>query len=64
MITKKLSSQQTNWAESLSRFHFTIQWRPGKLNMLADTLTRQTDVVAAQNKVREQYRIQILLLRD
>jgi len=64
MTTTRLSSRQVNWAEFLSRFHFTIQWRLGKLNVLADALTRQTNIAAAQNEIKEQYWLQTLLPRS
>ena len=40
MTTKQLSRYQAHWSEFLSRFNFTIQYRPGKLNNCADALTR------------------------
>ena len=41
MTIKKLNSQQAQWAEYLSRFHFMIQYQPGKSNTCADILTYQ-----------------------
>lgn len=64
MTTKALNSRQANWAEYLSRFHFTIRYRPGKNNTLADALSRQEDVVHQQNEVKKAFRKQILLPQE
>jgi hypothetical protein len=61
MTTKKLNSRQASWAETLSQYDFMIRYRPGKLNALADALTRQQDIVEAQNDAKAQYRTQTLL---
>ncbi len=64
MTKKQLNSRQANWSEILSQYHFLIQYRPGKLNNLADALTRQQDVVDTQNNVKHQYRSQTLLREE
>ena len=38
--TKSLSSIQVRWAQELSRYHFQIDYRQGKANGAADTLSR------------------------
>ncbi|KJZ69574.1 hypothetical protein HIM_11036 [Hirsutella minnesotensis 3608] len=42
-FTKKqqLSERQARWAETLSRYNFTIQHRPGKEAVVPDTLSRR-----------------------
>ena len=39
MDTKSLSSRQVRWAQELSRYHFRINYRQGKANGAADTLS-------------------------
>jgi len=41
MSTKSLNARQARWCEFLHEFHFTLKYRPGKANVLADTLTRR-----------------------
>lgn len=41
MTKKHLNSRQARWAEFLSRFHFLINYHPGKTNIPADILTRR-----------------------
>ena len=41
MITKILNRQQVQWSEFLSRFHFKINFRPGKVEGNPDALTRR-----------------------
>ena len=40
MDTKSLSSCQIRWAQKLSWYHFQIDYRQGKANDVADTLSR------------------------
>ena len=40
MDTKSLSSRQIQWAQKLSWYHFRIDYRQGKANAAADTLSR------------------------
>jgi transposase InsO family protein len=61
MTTKKLNARQARWAEFLSRFYFLIRYRPGKENTLADTLTRQDDLMQSQTQARGKHRTQVLL---
>jgi RNase H-like domain found in reverse transcriptase len=44
MTTKRLNSRQANWAEQLLQYRFTIRYRPGKQNTVADALSRQQEV--------------------
>jgi transposase InsO family protein len=64
MATKELNSRQARWAEFLSRFHFTLKYRPGKQNTLADALSRQENDVQAQDQIGKRYRTQILLKEE
>src|ERR1700722_13284546 len=43
MSTKTLTKRQSRWAVFLSKFHFTIKYRPGGLNGKADILSRRSD---------------------
>lgn len=43
MTTKALSARQVHWYEFLQEFYFILHYRPGKANVLADTLTRRKD---------------------
>jgi predicted aspartyl protease/transposase InsO family protein len=58
MTKKKLNARQARWAEFLSRFYFIIRYRPGKMNTLADVLSRPESMKETD---REGHRIQILL---
>ena len=40
MDRKSLSSRQVCWAQELSRYHFQIDYRKGKVNAAADALSR------------------------
>jgi hypothetical protein len=55
MTTKRLSSRQANWAEYLSRFDFLICYRSGRQNELADALSRQGEMVEAQNLLKDTF---------
>jgi hypothetical protein len=41
MTTKDLTARQARWAEFFADFHFTIMYRTGITNTLADTLSRR-----------------------
>jgi len=43
MTTKALNARQARWCEFLEEYHFVLRYRPGKANVLADTLTRRED---------------------
>ena len=38
-----LSRRQTRWSEQLQQYDFTIRYRPGKENVVADALSRRSD---------------------
>jgi RNase H-like domain found in reverse transcriptase/Reverse transcriptase (RNA-dependent DNA polymerase)/Integrase zinc binding domain/Integrase core domain/Retroviral aspartyl protease len=61
MTSKQLTSRQARWAEILSQFFFTIAYRPGRKNELADALSRKEADVESQDKVKSQIRNQALL---
>ena len=48
-----LSPRQTRWAERLSRFQFTWEYRPGRVNV-ADPLSRHPSFTAEKDAVDEQ----------
>jgi transposase InsO family protein len=39
--TQKLSKRQVRWSQQLSKYNFTLEYKPGKLNVLADALSRR-----------------------
>ena len=39
--TKSLNRRQVRWSEFLADFNFTLEHRPGKLNIIPDTLSRR-----------------------
>lgn len=51
--TKQLSHRQARWSEYLSRFNFTITYRPGKNGEKPDALTRRSQDVSAQDEARQ-----------
>lgn len=61
--TKQLSHRQARWSEYLSRFNFTITYRPGKQGELPDALTRRSQDQPAQEEARKA-RQQTLLRPD
>jgi hypothetical protein len=50
--TKQLSHRQARWSEYLSRFQFTIEYRPGTQGQKPDALTRRTQDAQAQEDGR------------
>jgi hypothetical protein len=40
MTSKKLNARQARWCEFLHDYYFVLKYRPGRVNVLADTLTR------------------------
>lgn len=50
--TKQLSHRQARWSEYLSRFQFTIKYRPGTQGQKPDALTRRTQDAYAQDEGR------------
>jgi hypothetical protein len=54
---RKLSERQMRWSLVLSRFNFTITYRPGKQNVLADALSRRAqDMPKTSEDTRVQHR--------
>jgi transposase InsO family protein len=64
MTTKQLTSRQARWAEILSQFFFTIMYRPGKQNVVADALSRREQDVEPQDEVKAKHRTRALLQPD
>jgi hypothetical protein len=48
MTTKKLNQRQARLVELLSAFYSEIVYRPGKQNIVADTLTRREQDMGPQ----------------
>jgi hypothetical protein len=42
MTKRQLTARQARWAELLSQYNFRIEYRTGKSNERADTLTRRS----------------------
>ena len=61
--TKLLSHRQARWSEYLSRFNFTIVYRPGSQGQKPDALTRRTQDAQALDDARA-FRNQTLLRPD
>jgi len=38
---QKLSERQVRWSQQLSKYNYTLEYKPGKLNILADALSRR-----------------------
>ena len=64
MTTKQLTSRQARWADTLSQFFFTVMYQPGKKNGKADALTRRTQDVEPQSRLRTEHRTRALLKHD
>jgi hypothetical protein len=61
MSTKKLNARQARWCEFLHDYFFILKYRPGRVNVLADTLTRREGAVTEKNL---DHRHQTLLPRE
>ena len=48
-----LNLRQAGWAEIMAQYHFTITYRPGKQNILADALSRKAEEVKTQKEKKE-----------
>jgi transposase InsO family protein len=57
MTTKRLNRRQARWAELLADYNFRIQYRPGKENIPADTLSRGPDSIPSS---RADVRIRVM----
>lgn len=60
--TKKLTRRQARWSEFLSEFDFVIKYRPGKLGIKADALSRKSNNENDFQKEKEN--LQILLPKE
>ncbi|XP_062075961.1 uncharacterized protein LOC133780099 [Humulus lupulus] len=43
---KKLSPKQARWQDFLAEFHYSLEYRPGKVNVVADALSRKASLAA------------------
>ena len=56
MTMRKLNEQQIWWSQVLTRYNFTLQYQPGKLGGLPDSLTRRPqDLPSGEEDERVQY---------
>ena len=60
MDTKSLSFKQVRWAQKLSRYHFWIDYKYGKANWVADTLSQYLQQSAEEEKTFQVKNIKIL----
>jgi transposase InsO family protein len=51
-----LNLRQAGWAEIMAQYHFTITFRPGQQNVLADALSRKAEDVRTQKGRQEKQR--------
>ncbi len=58
--TKSLSSRQVRWAEKLSKYHFWIDYRQGKVNKVVDTLSQYPQQSAEEEKTLQAENTKIL----
>ena len=62
MSTKELNRRQARWSEFLSEFDFKVQYKPGKLNVLPDALTRRSaDKPSSDQDPRAAYQFKVVL---
>ena len=63
--TRKLTERQVHWSEELSRYNFTIEYRPGKKNIQPDALTRRDqDLPTSPDDPRLQLQVVQLLKEE
>ena len=58
MTIKKLNEQQAQWAETLAKYDFIIQYCKEKDNSWADILSRRSDFVKRESEEKEQTMLQ------
>lgn len=59
--TKQLNRRQARWSEFLSRFNFRILYRPGKLGVKPDALTRRSGDLPKEGDERFAHQSQTVL---
>ncbi|KAH0358938.1 hypothetical protein KCU65_g10168, partial [Aureobasidium melanogenum] len=64
MSTKMLNRRQARWSEFLSRFNFTIVYRPGKQGVKPDSLTRRSEDMPKEGDERLLHQSQTVLKRE
>ncbi|KAJ3557675.1 hypothetical protein NPX13_g9881 [Xylaria arbuscula] len=58
---RQLNARQAAWSEDISGFDFIIRYRPGRENLVADTLSRKAIDLATQKAIKDWSRNQTLL---
>jgi hypothetical protein len=64
MSTKMLNRRQARWSEFLSRFNFTITYRPGKQGEKPDALTRRLEDLPKEGDGRLEHQSRTMLKRE
>ena len=59
--TRKLKERQMRWADELSRFDFTIRYRPGREGTMPDVLSRRDQDMPVEADDRYKHREAVLL---
>jgi hypothetical protein len=59
-----LNERQIRWMELLSQFNYTISYRPGRENTIADILSRKDELTLTQKAAREKERTRTLFSPD
>jgi transposase InsO family protein len=60
-VKRTLNARQARWCDVLADYHYRITYRPGKLNAVADGLSRKAEELATQKEIRDAARIQQLI---
>ena len=58
---RRLTERQMRWADFLSRYDFTLEYRPGKLAVRPDALSRREQDMPKEGDERLQFREKRLL---
>jgi len=64
MTTKQLNRRQARWSEFLSRFRFRIVYRPGKLGVKPDALTRRSQDLPEEGDERLLHQSRVVIKRE